>query len=97
MSPFFLLHPHVHHILFKTGLGRKQQELVAEGIMILDRAGIDFKAAENLVWAENKAGQHTFENVEKVVEELRKLEKSGASKKQFINKLKQLGKEAAER
>jgi hypothetical protein len=49
------------------------------------------------VWAENQAGQHTFENLEKVVKKLESLDKTGASKDQIERALKRLGEEAAGR
>ena len=58
------------------GLGKTQQKLVAEGIMILNRAGLDFTKAANLMWAPNRAGQHTFGNLEQVVQKLRKIERT---------------------
>ncbi len=39
--PTAMINPHAHHILFKKGLGQKQQELVREGQEILRRYGID--------------------------------------------------------
>jgi hypothetical protein len=88
---------HVHHILFKTGLGQKQKRLVAEGILILNEAGIDFTTKANLAWAPNKAGQHTIANLEEVLVELRKLRRMGALKQEYLDKLAELGDEAAGR
>ncbi len=44
--------------------------------MILNRAGLDFTKAANLMWAPNRAGQHTFGNLEQVVQKLRKIERT---------------------
>jgi hypothetical protein len=88
---------HVHHILFKKGVGREQQKLVAEGILILHKNGIDFTTAANLVWAPNQAGQHTLPNLTKVLVVLRKLDKAGADTEEFLEALEKLGDEAAGR
>ncbi|UJF32198.1 AHH domain-containing protein [Paenibacillus hexagrammi] len=50
-----MIDPHAHHILFKKGLGKTQQELVKEGQEILKEYGIDsIMGLENLVWAPNR-------------------------------------------
>ncbi|NLL05369.1 MAG: hypothetical protein GX270_06180 [Clostridiaceae bacterium] len=93
-----MLRPHAHHILFKDGLGPAQKELVKEGQEILFSYGLDpIKGVENLVWAPNKAGQHTLANLEHIVSELRNIYNAGGTKKQIINKLRELGEEAARR
>ncbi len=52
--PEDMINPHAHHILFKTGLRDKQQELVKEGQAILRKYGIDpITGTENIVWAPN--------------------------------------------
>jgi hypothetical protein len=63
----------------------------------LYRAGIDFTKKENLVWAPNVAGQHTLENLKKVLEELRRLEAANATKDEFLEAFKRLGGEASRR
>ena len=48
-----MINPHAHHILFKKGLGQKQQELVREDQEILRKYNIDpLIGKENLVWAQ---------------------------------------------
>lgn len=93
-----MLRPHAHHILFKDGLGPAQKELVKEGQEILFSYGMDpIKGVENLVWAPNKAGQHTLANLEHIVSELRNIKNFGGTKEDIIKKLQQLGQEAARR
>ena len=60
--PTDMVDPHAHHILYKKGLGQKQQELVREGQEILRRYGMDpIIGKENLVWAPNAViGQHSL-------------------------------------
>jgi hypothetical protein len=90
--------PHVHDVLFKKGLGEKQQRLVLEGMEILVEAGINpVTDSGALVWAPNEAGQHTLGNLQKVVDELRALKKSNGTKADFMKLLGALGKEAADR
>ncbi|WP_018781720.1 hypothetical protein [Bacillus sp. 95MFCvi2.1] len=48
--PTAMIDPYAHHILFKKGLGQKQQELVREGQEILKRYGVEpIIGKENLV------------------------------------------------
>ena len=68
-----MLRKHAHHILFKTGNGRKQRRLVKEGQEILRRYGIDpVIGLENLIWAPNVKGRHTAKALKKVVDGLKK-------------------------
>jgi hypothetical protein len=91
--------PHLHHILFKLGLGAKQRELVIDGQRILRSVGIDpIYGVENLVWAPWRVkGQHSIDALRKVVDKLLDLERTGADCDDFIEALKRLGREAAER
>ncbi len=91
--------PHAHHILFKKGMGTKQQALVEEGQNILRKAGIDpIFGPENLVWAPWRVSrQHGIETLEEVVGELRKLEASGGEYVDFVDLLDRLGRQAARR
>ncbi len=85
--------PYVHHILFKKGLGQKQQELVREGQGILRRNGVDpIIGEENLVWAPNAVvGQHSLDALEIVVKRLRDVEAEGGDLDDIVDALKELG------
>ncbi|WP_070128256.1 AHH domain-containing protein [Bacillus mycoides] len=85
--------PYVHHILFKKGLGQKQQELVREGQEILRRYGIDpIIGEENLVWAPNAViGQHSLDALEIVVKRLRDVEAIDGDLDDIVEALKDLG------
>ncbi|WP_234998536.1 AHH domain-containing protein [Salirhabdus sp. Marseille-P4669] len=91
--PTDMINPHAHHILFKKGLGQKQQELVREGQEILRRYGIDpIIGEENLVWAPNAiVGQHSLDALEEVVNRLRAVEFEGGDIDDMIETLKELG------
>lgn len=78
--PDDMVRAHAHHILFKTGLGHAQRQLVAEGMEILLRHGIDpIYGFKNLVWAPNIAGQHTTPALKRVLDALRKADANGAN------------------
>ena len=98
-APAGMKDPHLHHILFKLGLGAKQQELVLDGQRILRNVGIDpIRGAENIVWAPWRVkGQHSIDALKKVVDKLRELETFGADFDDFVEALKRLGRDAAER
>jgi hypothetical protein len=90
--------PHAHHILFKDGFGPEQQALVAEGQAILRSVGIDpIFGPENLIWAPNIEGQHIEANLREVVDGLRALKERSNSREDFVDKLRALGKIAAQR
>lgn len=90
--------PHDHHILFKKGIGKTQQELVQEGQAILRKHGIDpIKGSENLIKAPNIKGQHTLENLEEVVQRLKDVDAAGAMREDIIDVLTEMGKKAARR
>ena len=97
--PEDMIDPHAHHILFKTGLGEKQQELVKEGQAILRKYGIDpITGTENIVWAPNGVpGQHDFEALQKVVGGLRELDEFNASRKKVELFLRKMGMIASSR
>lgn len=97
--PHGMFDPHVHHILFKKGLGPSQQALVEESQAILRKAGIDpIDGKENLAWAPWRVSkQHGIESLRKVVDKLRELDKAGADYDDFVNALRELGEEAARR
>lgn len=70
---------HGHHIVFKKGLGRRQQDALAEAKEILDRNGINwYTGKENLIWAPNVAGQHTIANVREVLSRLKEADGQGS-------------------
>ncbi|MGN0495857.1 MAG: hypothetical protein ACI4GW_06495, partial [Lachnospiraceae bacterium] len=73
-APENMINPHAHHILFKTGNGSEQQELVKEGQAILRKYGIDpIVGEENFVWAPNNiSGQHDIIALREVVDALKK-------------------------
>ncbi|MEZ6140830.1 MAG: polymorphic toxin-type HINT domain-containing protein [Zavarzinella sp.] len=89
---------HAHHILFKKGLRKNQQELVEEGQSILRKVGIDpIYGKENLVWAPNITGQHDIQSLRKVVDKLRELDKAGADRDEIVEALRELGSIAAQK
>jgi len=94
-----MIRPHLHHILFKKGIGEKQQALVKEGQDILRRHGIDpINGPENLTIAPNIKGQHTHEALKPLVDRLRELDESGvASKRSFERVLEEYGEIARNR
>ena len=98
-APAGMKDPHLHHILFKLGIGAKQQELVLDGQRILRSVGIDpIRGVENIVWAPWRVkGQHSIDALKKVVDKLRELEALGADFDDFVEALKRLGRDAAER
>ncbi|MCY6354738.1 hypothetical protein [Clostridium sp. ZS2-4] len=72
---------HAHHVLYKKGIGEEQQSLVEEGARILRRTNIDpVLDLDNLVWAQNKAGQHNVTNLQEVVDRLRNAERKAIDK-----------------
>ncbi|WP_419957622.1 T7SS effector LXG polymorphic toxin [Psychrobacillus psychrotolerans] len=97
--PTAMMNPHAHHILFKKGLGQKQQELVREGQEILRRYGVDpIIGKENLVWAPNAViGQHSLDALENVVNQLKTVEIEGGDFDDFVEVLEELGNLASRR
>ena len=91
--------PHAHHILFKKGLGAKQQALVVEGQALLRKYDIDpIFGKENLVWAPNRIkGQHSYDALEHVVSTLKQTDEMFGTLEEMIKALKRLGKTAAQR
>ncbi|MGY8771706.1 MAG: hypothetical protein ACKVH8_25085 [Pirellulales bacterium] len=96
-KPTGMLKAHAHHILFKLGLGDKQKDLVVEGLEILIRHDIDpFFGKPNLVWAPNKAGQHTIDHLNEVMDALRAADNNGKGTRQAVlDALDFLGSQAA--
>ena len=94
-----MINPHAHHILFKKGLGQKQQELVREGQEILRGYGVDpIIGEENLVWAPNAViGQHSLDALENVVNQLKTVEIEGGDFDDFVEVLEELGNLASRR
>ena len=76
-----MINPHAHHIIFKTGNGEAQQELVKEAQEILRSYGIDpILGKENIVWAPNAVkGQHSVDSLKTIVEELRLISELGGT------------------
>jgi hypothetical protein len=95
--PDAMFDPHAHHILFKRGLGQKQQELVQEGQEILKGYGIEpIVGKENLAWAPNRiAGQHGIERLQHIVDKLKEVDSFGGTREKMVEMLKLLGEEAA--
>lgn len=91
--------PHAHHILFKKGLGAKQQALVKEGQAILRKHDIDpIYGKENLTWAPNRVkDQHSITSLKPLVDDLKMLDSLGASREQIVDILSQYGQIAAQR
>ena len=85
----------MHHVLYKKGIGARQQVLVQKGSAILREVGINHAtSAHNLVYAPNSAGQHLVENLKPLVE---KLEQVRGDKDAIIAILEYFGKIAAGR
>lgn len=91
--PTAMINPYAHHILFKKGLGQKQQELVLEGQEILRRYGVNpIIGKENLVWAPNAViGQHSLDALEEVVNRLRAVEAMDGDFDDIVEALEALG------
>ncbi|KWW21754.1 hypothetical protein AS888_04425 [Peribacillus simplex] len=91
--PDAMVNPHAHHILFKKGLGQKQQEMVLEGQEILRSYGVDpIIGKENLVWAPNAViGQHSLDALEEVVNRLRAVEAMDGDFDDIVEALEDLG------
>ena len=86
---------HLHHILYKKGIGPQQQMLVQRGSEILREVGINHATSVyNLVYAPNSVGQHTLENLKPLVE---RLEQVRGDKDAIIAVLEYFGKLAAGR
>lgn len=94
-----MIDPHAHHILFKTGHGAAQQELVNEGQEILRKYGIDpIVGEENLVWAPNRVvGQHDTAALEEVVNALKAVDKAGGDYDDIVEVLNMFGQIASEK
>ncbi len=97
--PSAMINPHAHHILFKKGLGQKQQELVREGQEILRKYGVDpIIGEENLVWAPNAVtGQHSLDALKNVVNQLKSVEIEGGDFDDIVEVLEELGNLASRR
>ena len=95
--PKDMINPHAHHVLFKTGNGLAQQELVKQGQAILREYKIDpVLGLENLVWAPNKiAGQHNIAALEKVVEGLKTVYEMGGDYEDIVETLIRMGRAAS--
>ncbi|MDP1562755.1 MAG: Hint domain-containing protein [Pirellulaceae bacterium] len=92
--PDEMVRAHAHHILFKSGLGLGQRQLVAEGMEILIRHGIDpVYGLKNLVWAPNIAGQHAMPALKRVLDALRNADRRGTDA--VWEALRKLGEQAA--
>ena len=91
--PEKMVDPHAHHILFKTGNGTAQKELVKEGQAILREVGIDpIVGIENIVWAPNAIeGQHNYAALEKVVNGLIERYEYGADYDDIVKFLNAMG------
>nr|WP_265340941.1 AHH domain-containing protein [Bacillus mycoides] len=91
--------PHAHHILFKKGCEKAQQELVKEGQEILKEFNIGpILGLENLTWAPNRVkGQHGIEALQKVVDAIKAVKNNGGDRDDMIAILEELGNIAAKR
>lgn len=83
---------HGHHIVFKKGVGARQQAELAKAKEILERHGINwYTGSENLIWAPNVAGQHTIANVREVLKRLQ--EADGQGNDAVVEALRRAGRE----
>ena len=96
-APNGMIDPHAHHILPKVGKGSVQQSLVEDGQKILRSYNIDpILGKENLCWAPNKVvGQHSKEAIKEIVDGLRILNESGATRGEIVSFLEEMGQKAA--
>ncbi|WP_405218984.1 hypothetical protein [Agrococcus sp. Ld7] len=70
--------PHGHHIVFKRGVGARQQAVAAQMKEILERNRIDwYTGPHNLTWAPNVAGQHNIANARAVLRNLQEADALG--------------------
>lgn len=84
--------PHGHHIVFKKGVGARQQALIAQAKEILERNGVDwYTGPHNLTWAPNVAGQHNIANVREVLQRLQAAD--GAGREAVIDALRGAGRD----
>ncbi len=98
LAPKTMPRPHEHHILYKKGIGKSQQELVQEGQVILRKYDIDpIKGGENLIQAPNIKGQHTIGNLDEVVQRLKDADAAGAMREDIVDVLREMGEKAAQR
>lgn len=97
--PKDMIDPHAHHILFKKGNGKAQQELVKEGQEILKKHGIDpIWGKENLVWAPNRIkGQHNIDSLREIVEALIEVDEFGGEYDEIVKVLEKFGRKAAKK
>ena len=97
--PAGMPNPHAHHILFKKGLGKKQQALVRQGQALLSKYDIDpIFGVENLTWAPQRIkGQHDLGALKQVVQTLTETDELFGSRDAMVRALKELGQTAAER
>ncbi|CAI8706974.1 MULTISPECIES: AHH domain-containing protein [Bacillus] len=74
--------PYAHHILFKKGRGKAQQEFDKEGQEILKEFNIDpILGLKNLTWTPNRAkGQHGIEAIQKVVDDIKAVKNNGGDR-----------------
>ena len=91
--PEEMIKPHAPHILFQTGLGERQKELVKIGQDILREYGIDpIVGPENMVWAPNAIkGQHAISSLEQIVNELLEMRELGAEYDEIVEFLHEMG------
>jgi hypothetical protein len=91
--------PHSHHVLYKKGRGKAQQELVEEGQAILIKHGLDpDEGLENLVWAPNRVeGQHSIEPLQNLVDQLKEVDEAGGGYDDIVEVLREHGEIAANR
>ena len=83
-----MVRPHRHHIVFKKGIGDRQQALVREGQEILQQFGIDpINGAENITIAPNVKGQHTYEALEPLVRALKDADVNPLTSREDIVKI----------
>ncbi|WP_395343512.1 hypothetical protein PN836_003555 [Ningiella sp. W23] len=94
-----MLDPHAHHILFKKGLGAKQQALVKEGQDLLKMYDIDpLFGKENLAWAPNRIkGQHDIKALQQVIDKLKETDEFFGTRDEMVEVLKELAEVAAKR
>ncbi len=76
-KPEDMVRPHGHHIVFKGSFARDARgPVVAASQQLLRSYGIDVERnLSNLMWASNIKGVHTLENAEKVLKNLKRVDK----------------------
>ena len=89
--------PHAHHMVFKGNFFHRpaMRKALLRSRAVMEKHGLNwYSGRENLVWAPNKAGQHTTANAKAVADILEAADVRG--KKAVVKALRRIGKEMSE-